>query len=106
MPAVRIAEASMPPNAHTPPRPHRAVRIAGIDPGSHRTGWAVLDSTAATLHYVDSGVIHAEGDLSARLRAIADGLEHVLAVNRPAVVAVESMFHHRYSQSAITLGHA
>ncbi len=81
--------------------------VLGIDPGSHQTGWGVIRTGASRMHHVASGTIRAgAGDLAARLLTIADGLEAVLREHRPTDVAIEAIFHHRNSQSALKLGQA
>lgn len=81
--------------------------ILGIDPGSHRTGWGLVRSEGSKLRYVAAGVVHAVGeDLSGRLLQIAGGLDDVLAEHRPSAVAIEDVFHHKNSQSALRLGQA
>lgn len=83
------------------------MRVLGIDPGSHRTGWGVIEMHGSRVEHVASGTIEARGeDLATRLRAIADGLDAVLASHQPMAVAVEMIFHAKNSRSALQLGHA
>jgi crossover junction endodeoxyribonuclease RuvC len=82
------------------------VFVLGIDPGSHQTGWGMISSVGTQLKHIDSGVIQAQGDVLQRLDAIAAGLEKVLEKHQPDAVVVESLFHHKNSRSALTLGHA
>jgi crossover junction endodeoxyribonuclease RuvC len=82
-------------------------RILGIDPGSHRTGWGVIDAAGTRLHHVASGVLSGNDTvLAERLCAIADGLDDVLDEFRPDAVAVEAMFASKNHQSSLKLGHA
>ncbi len=81
--------------------------VLGIDPGSHRTGWGVVWCEGSVLRHLASGILSGEGDtLSARLCAIADALDVLLARHQPEAVAVETIFHAKNSQSALLLGHA
>lgn len=81
--------------------------VLGIDPGTHRTGWGLVQFDGAKLRYLAAGVIQAVGDaLAERLLLIAAGLDAVLSEYRPSAVAVENVFHHKNSQSALKLGHA
>lgn len=83
------------------------MRVLGIDPGSHKTGWGVVESVGSSLRHIDSGTIHCAGaDLPARLLLIADGLDEILRRVQPDAVVIEAMFHAKNSQSAIKLGHA
>ena len=81
--------------------------VLGIDPGSHCTGWGVIESDGRTLRHLASGAIVAQGEsLAARLLSIATGLEAVMTRYLPHAVAVESIFHAKNSHSALQLGHA
>lgn len=81
--------------------------VLGIDPGSHRTGWGVVQVNGNRLLHVASGVVEGVGkDLPRRLASIADGLDAMLAKYRPSVLSIENIFHAKNSQSALQLGHA
>jgi len=83
------------------------VRVLGIDPGSHATGWGVID-TRPVLRVVAGGVIRPAdgGSLPQRLRDIHTALTAVLAQHAPAAMAVESLFNARNARSSLILGHA
>ncbi len=83
------------------------MRVLGIDPGSHRTGWGVVSVTGSKLVHLGSDTILAgDGPIAARLCVIASGLETALAKYAPEAVAVESVFHAKNARSALILGHA
>jgi crossover junction endodeoxyribonuclease RuvC len=83
------------------------MKVLGIDPGSHRTGWGVIESGGSRLQHLGSGTIVAQGtSLAERLVSIAQGIEQVLARFKPQAVAVENIFHSKNSRSALQLGHA
>jgi crossover junction endodeoxyribonuclease RuvC len=83
------------------------VRVLGVDPGSHRTGWGVVVSEGSRLVHVASGAIEVNGGtLPQRLRGIGDGLDRVIGEHAPEAVSVESVFHARNAKSALMLGHA
>ena len=82
-------------------------RILGIDPGSVRTGWGVVDAQGDRLIHVDSGFIQAgQGDFPERLRTIFDGIKDVSAALSPTAMAIERVFLARNPDSAIKLGQA
>ncbi|MBI2898495.1 MAG: crossover junction endodeoxyribonuclease RuvC [Deltaproteobacteria bacterium] len=83
-------------------------RVLGVDPGTLRTGWGVVERRGTRMLHLGHGVIQpAPGlDLADRLLAIFDGLGQVLAEHAPAYVAVEDVFHARFAQAALKLGHA
>jgi len=85
----------------------KPVRILGIDPGSRITGYGVIDFHQDHARHVASGCIHLRGsDLTARLRAIFDGITAIVEDQSPQELAVEQVFFHRNAASALKLGQA
>lgn len=85
----------------------KPVRILGIDPGSRITGYGVIDFHQDHARHVASGCIHLRGsDLTARLRAIFDGITAIVEEQSPQELAVEQIFFHRNAASALKLGQA
>ncbi len=83
------------------------MRVLGIDPGSRRTGFGVIDAGGTGLRYVASGRVEAEGDdLGRRLQTLYDGLAEVIRRHRPEVAVVEQVFVARNPRSALVLGQA
>ncbi|MEK7388499.1 MAG: crossover junction endodeoxyribonuclease RuvC [Elusimicrobiota bacterium] len=70
------------------------MKILGIDPGMHETGWAVLDGANGAPNLVASGVIRTMPvlALAQRLNAIHRALSAVLAQHKPESCAIEEMF--------------
>lgn len=92
-----------------PPGPTAAsVRVLGIDPGSVRTGWGVVERSGSKIVGIAAGVIEAgsKDELHLRLPVIYDGLRAVIIEHAPTTVAVEDIFYSRNVQSALKLGHA
>jgi crossover junction endodeoxyribonuclease RuvC len=91
------------------PRPLVAVecRILGLDPGSLRTGYGVIDCGAAGERHIAHGCINAgRGDFLLRLRHIFDAVSALIAEHRPDEIAIERVFVHRNPDSALKLGQA
>jgi crossover junction endodeoxyribonuclease RuvC len=84
------------------------VRAFGIDPGSHRTGWGVLESNGNQFVAIAAGVIQMpeQAPLHERVEPIFVELSKLLEEHRPELVCVESVFHQRNARSALVLGHA
>jgi len=82
-------------------------RIIGIDPGSHATGWGVVEVQPA-VRRIASGVIRpGKGRaLPARLLAIHDTLSALIVEHGPAIMAVEDLFNAKNPRSSLILGHA
>ena len=86
--------------------PGRA-RILGLDPGSLRTGFGVIDCTGGALTIVAQGCIAtAGGPLADRLRIIHARVAELIAEHRPQEVAVERVFLSKNADSALKLGQA
>ena len=85
----------------------KSVRILGIDPGSRITGYGIIDFHKDHARHVASGCIQIRGgDLSARLRAIFEGITAIVENEAPAELAVEQVFFARNAASALKLGQA
>jgi crossover junction endodeoxyribonuclease RuvC len=82
--------------------------VLGVDPGSIRTGWGVIERTGTRLRFVGAGTIQAGKDerLEMRLLAIYTELGAVITRYAPSAMAVEDIFHARFAGSALKLGHA
>jgi crossover junction endodeoxyribonuclease RuvC len=82
--------------------------VLGLDPGSVRTGWGVIEGEGHTTRGIAAGVIRVseKAPLSERLHAIHEGVAKVLAEYAPQAVAVEDIFFARYPRAALMLGHA
>ena len=67
----------------------------------------MIESAGTKLRYVTSGCVRSgEGDLAARLKAILEGLNEVIAAHGPLEVAVEKVFVNVNPQSTLALGQA
>jgi crossover junction endodeoxyribonuclease RuvC len=85
----------------------RDCRILGLDPGSLRTGYGLIDCTGTAERHVASGCIAVAGDdFIARLRRIFEGVAALVSEHRPDEIAVERVFVHRNPDSALKLGQA
>lgn len=87
-----------------------AVRILGIDPGSQKTGWGIVEfgGRDKAVRHVDNGVFMlSKGvDLSERLRELSVGLSEIVERYRPHQAAVEDVFVNKGARSALVLGQA
>jgi crossover junction endodeoxyribonuclease RuvC len=83
------------------------VRVLGIDCGTERTGYAVIESDGIVHRMVDAGVIKTEtrDPLAQRLLAIGGNLRGILDRYAPDCGAVEDVFHAVNARSALKLAH-
>lgn len=84
------------------------MRVMGIDCGTEKTGYGVIDSDGREHRFLAAGTIRTDSraPLSRRLQTIADGLREVIEKYRPESVAVEEVFHAVNVKSALKLAHA
>ncbi|MDQ6988013.1 MAG: crossover junction endodeoxyribonuclease RuvC [Mariprofundaceae bacterium] len=83
------------------------MRILGVDPGSRRTGYGIVDSQGQHMTHVTHGVIATgNGEFSARLAVLFSSLSHVIAEFQPECAAIEDVFMARNAASALKLGQA
>jgi crossover junction endodeoxyribonuclease RuvC len=95
---ARITATSVPP-----------LRILGIDPGTLRLGYGIVDHLGpGRTVYVDCGVITASAAAARELRLLTIGrdLRELLAEVRPDVVAMEQAFFGKNVQATLALGEA
>lgn len=82
-------------------------RVLGIDPGSRKTGWGVVEPYGPRAKAIAFGTLQlGNGALEGRMRKIHDGLAAIIEEHRPQVVAVEDIFYAKFANAAIKLGHA
>jgi crossover junction endodeoxyribonuclease RuvC len=83
------------------------MRVMGIDPGSRRLGWGVVERVGTRLQHVAHGVVVAgSGDLPGRLLTIERELSEALREHQPTSAAIETIFFSKNAHSAAVLGHA
>jgi crossover junction endodeoxyribonuclease RuvC len=83
------------------------MRVLGIDCGTERTGYGVIDSDGRAHRLITAGCIKSSprDPLELRLLNIAGGLRQLLAEYRPDAAAVEEVFFAVNAKSALKLSH-
>jgi crossover junction endodeoxyribonuclease RuvC len=105
--AYRPAAGADPATVFARVAPGISARILGLDPGSLRTGFGVIDCHAGTLRIVAQGCIAtAGGPLADRLRIIHARVAELIAEHMPQEIAVERVFMSKNPDSALKLGQA
>ncbi len=83
------------------------VRLIGIDPGSRKTGYGVIDVGGQHNRFVAAGVLVVpKGELPQRLEYIFTEVAEIVRIYQPTEAAVERVFMNRNADSALKLGHA
>jgi crossover junction endodeoxyribonuclease RuvC len=81
--------------------------IIGIDPGSRITGYGIIESNGRTHKHLASGCIKlGNKDFPLRLKDIFINLNQIIQLYQPTKAAIEQVFTHKNSNSAIKLGQA
>lgn len=83
------------------------MRVLGLDPGSRRTGFGVVDRSGNVFQCVSHGTATAAArmPLAQRLHRIVEQVGVVMDEFGPDVVAVEEAFYHESVRSTLVLGH-
>ena len=83
------------------------MRVLGIDCGTERTGWGVIESDGRSHRVLALGVIRTavKSPLEQRLSKIAQGLRDVLQSHQPDSAAVEEVFYSQNVKTALKLAH-
>lgn len=87
---------------------NKNVRILGIDPGSIKCGFGLIDIRGKDALYITSGTIsppHSK-PLHERLSYIYDSLLEIIHSYHPDEIVVERIFFAKSSKAALSLGHA
>lgn len=82
--------------------------ILGIDPGSRKTGFGIINVIGGKNEYITSGVIRMSDmdELPERLKVIFDSLTQIINQYSPQEMAIEQVFMAKNAASALKLGQA
>ncbi|MFT6387322.1 MAG: crossover junction endodeoxyribonuclease RuvC [Cellvibrionaceae bacterium] len=81
--------------------------ILGIDPGSRKTGFGIINNISGRHEYVSSGVIRLpEAELPERLQVIFASVCEIIHEYKPEQMAIEQVFMAKSAGSALKLGQA
>lgn len=83
------------------------MRVLGIDPGSRRTGFGVVERSGNRYRCLAHGAATAPARMALpqRLHLIAARIGEVMDAHAPEVVVVEQAFYHESVRSTLVLGH-
>jgi crossover junction endodeoxyribonuclease RuvC len=82
--------------------------VLGIDPGTARLGYGVVERQGSALTMLDYGCLETINDrpLEQRLLLIHEGIDDLIETYRPEAVGVERLFFNRNVQTAMAVGQA
>ena len=82
-------------------------KILGIDPGSIKTGYGIIESKGNHTRHIENGVIKVKGEtLAEKLKIINIQITAIIKKFQPDEIAIEKVFMHRNADSALKLGQA
>ena len=83
------------------------MRVLGLDPGSRRTGYGVVEGAGSRVRCLAQGHVAPASKLGlpARLHAISQRAGELMDEFAPDCVAVEEAFYHESVRSTLVLGH-
>lgn len=82
--------------------------VLGVDPGTAITGFGFIKADGNRLELIDFGCIRTEAreGVTQRLRDIHSAVNHLIATNKPDLLAIEELFFNRNVTTAIAVGQA
>jgi crossover junction endodeoxyribonuclease RuvC len=83
--------------------------VLGIDPGLHRTGYAVVQYNGKESDLKEAGVLKTKetDTLQLRLKSIYDSVQEVIEEFHPDSVVIENLYsHYSHPLTAVIMGHA
>lgn len=83
------------------------MRVLGIDCGTERTGWGVIESDGRKHAVLGHGLIRTapRDPFETRLKFIAEHLRQVISAHTPDAAAVEDVFYSQNVKTALKLAH-
>ena len=83
------------------------VKILGIDPGSSRLGYGLIEKQGSQLRFLKAGTLEIkEHDLNQKLLYLATDFKKLLASSKPHLVVVEKIYFSKNVKTAIEVAQA
>lgn len=85
------------------------MRVLGIDPGLHLTGYALVEFRGLRRRLVEAGVVrlNVKADLAERLGELHEQIRELIGEFKADHVGVEQLYaHYKHPRTAILMGHA
>ena len=84
-----------------------SIKILGIDPGSSRTGWGLIEKQGGNLKLLDAGIIEIKTkNPNEKLFYLTRDFQKLLQKTKPKVVAVEKLFFTKNIKTGIEVAQA
>ena len=80
--------------------------ILGIDPGTTRIGYGVIEVLGSTMRHVQSGLLEVRGEYPTSLKTIERDLQNIIKKTKPERIGVEKLFFVRNQKTGIRVAEA
>lgn len=83
-------------------------KVLGIDPGTHRLGWGVIQGSPQKQTILDCGCIESDASTtsSVYLKKIKSELDQIISKNNPDLLAIETLLFQKNVKTAISVAEA
>ena len=83
------------------------IRILGIDPGSSRIGFGLIEKKGQTLSLIKTGVLEIpKGDAAPKLALLANAFKKLLKESKPSAIGIERLFFTKNIKTGIEVAQA
>ena len=87
--------------------PSALIRILGIDPGSSRIGFGLIEKKGSALSLIKTGVIEIpKGEAAEKLNALAIEFKKLIAESKPHAIGIEKLFFSKNVKTGIEVAQA
>lgn len=83
------------------------MKILGIDPGSSRCGYGLIEKDGSKITLIKAGLIEIkESDINQKLLYLSNDYKKILQKNKPNIVGIEKIFFSKNTKTAIEIAQA
>ncbi|MFH1759038.1 MAG: crossover junction endodeoxyribonuclease RuvC [Patescibacteria group bacterium] len=83
------------------------MKILGIDPGSSRCGYGLIEKSGSSLKYLSAGLIEIkESDINQKLLYLNQDFKKLIAKHKPDLIAIEKIYFSKNIKTAIEVAQA
>lgn len=80
--------------------------VLGIDPGTHRMGFGLVERVAGKPHLIKAGLLVEDRSLQGDLSTIKDRVDTLIRTYRPDTLAIEKLFFSKNKKTALSVAEA
>lgn len=80
--------------------------VLGIDPGSKRIGYGLIEKEGSKIKFIQAGLLDVKNSPPFNLKEIEDGLSRLIKKYKPEILAVEKLFFMKNQKTGIEVAQA